>query len=237
MAGVYPPVEAASESAHHAMGVVMGELAEQNHPLVGPVVAVEIEKPIDVRDAVNQRSSGNRQEPDRYVQSFGKRDESVGAPIVVRVFQYQDSILPLPVRSGPRILLGLRHPETATGIESQVHRLADERFGGEQLDLEAGRQMEAASFFSGRTRWSRPHVGLERVFSVLDFTGRGNGFPGVQLGTLTATQSPPPPHERDTCNERSYTEKNLLISHVLSCQRSAFSYQQSAFSFRLTADC
>src|SRR5262249_49267632 len=143
VAGVYPPVEPASKGAHHSMGVVMSELAEQDYPLVGPVVAVQIEKSIDVRDAVNQSSTGNGYDSDRYVESLGKRDESIGAPIVVGIFQYQDTISPFPVRSGQRVLLGLRHPEAPARIESQVHRLADLRFGGEQFDLESGRQMEA----------------------------------------------------------------------------------------------
>ena len=181
MAGVYPAVEAASKGAHHSVSIVVSESAEQDYLLVGPVVAVQIEKSINIRDAVNQGSSGNRGDSDRYVESFSKRDESIGAPIVVRVFQYEDSILALPIGSGQWVLLGLRHPEAATGIESQVHRLADLRFGGEQLDLESGRQMEAALFLRGRTRWRRPHVGLEWVFSVIDFPGRRfGGFSGFQ---------------------------------------------------------
>ena len=175
VAGVQPPVEAASEGAHHSMGVVMSESAEQDYPLVGPVVAVQIEKPIDVRDAVNNSSSRNRGDSHRYVESFGKRDKPIGAPIVVGVFEDQDPILPFSIGSGVGVLLRHRHPEAPAGIESQVHRLADLRLGGEQLDLESGRQVEAALLLCGRTRWRRPHVGLERVLSDIGFLRRRVG--------------------------------------------------------------
>src|SRR5262245_57709199 len=75
VAGVYPTVEAASKGAHHSMGVVMSESAEQDYPLVGPVIAVEIEESIDVRDAVDDGSPRNRSDTHRYVESFGKRDD------------------------------------------------------------------------------------------------------------------------------------------------------------------
>ena len=63
-------------------------------------------------------------------------------------------------RRGPGILDARRRPEPAGGVEGEVHRLVDVRLGGDELDVEAGRELELGPLFGGRDGIGRPdHVG------------------------------------------------------------------------------
>ena len=59
-------------------------------------------------------------------------------------------LLSLPSFVGIGILDGFGDPEPAAVVEVDVERLVDVRLGGDELDLEAGRQVEAAGLVGRR---------------------------------------------------------------------------------------
>ena len=63
-----------------------------------------------------------------------------------------------PLGGGEGILDRLGDPEPAPGVEGDVDRLVDVGLGGDELDLEAGRQVEALPLFLGRPRGGRRDV-------------------------------------------------------------------------------
>ncbi len=71
------------------------------------------------------------------------------------------------VLGGEGVLDGVGDPEPALVVEGEVHRLVDVRLGGDELDLEAGRQAELLDLVGGRrAAWSRRRWAL---------AGRGRG--------------------------------------------------------------
>src|SRR5206468_680136 len=61
--------------------------------------------------------------------------------------------------SGEGVLHRLRDPQSAAGVEVDVDGEDDVRFGGDELDLEAGRQAERFLLLGGLARGRRRDVG------------------------------------------------------------------------------
>ena len=168
VAGVEPAVEAAAEGVVHAVRVA----AEVERPVedlaaVGLAVAVGVVEEPDVGDAEGDDAVLVGIEADGDVQAVGEDGHLVGAAVAVGVLEDADRVAARAVVGGGVGILGRAgDPEPAPGVERHVHRLLDLGLGGEELDAEAGRQVERRAFLLGR-QWHRsagspPRTGRRR---------------------------------------------------------------------------
>ena len=172
--GVEPAVEAAAEGVVHAVGVA----AELERPVedlaaVGLAVAVGVVEELDVGDAEGDHAVLVGIEADRDAQAVGEDGHLVGAAVVVGVLEHSDRVAGRAVIGGRVGILGrAADPEAAPGVERHVHRLLDLGLGGEELDAEAGRQVERRAFLLGRQCIGRPDRRRERVVGSPGRDGR-----------------------------------------------------------------
>ena len=121
---------------------------------------------IDVRNAIDDDAVGNRRHADRDIQAVDERAHFGRMAMFIDAVDDGHGVAALRARlGGKRIFDRLREIEPAAGIEIQIDRLANFRLGGDQLDLEAGRQMKLFKLL-GRRKWRGVDdigIGVRRV--------------------------------------------------------------------------
>ncbi len=173
VAGVDPTVEAPREVAGHAVRVLVAVLRVQHGALVRLAVAVRVAHPPDAGNAVDDGAlrlgRQQRQHADGNVELVGEGRDLARLAVGGEVLQHLDGVLPLELavllREG--VLDGLGDPQTAAVVEIHVDRFMDVRLGGDELDLEAGRQMEQLGLVGRRAR-----LGVGDVFLGGEGPGR-----------------------------------------------------------------
>ena len=143
---MYPAVPGADEVVDHAVGVLVLETRIQDPALVDPVVAVVIDQVPDMGDAVGYDPIRHHLNPDGDIQRIGENGDLVGCAVAVGIFQDGDLIFSCAGGIGEGILVRLRHPHSPFQIEGHIQGLADIGLSGEELGLEAGRQLQRQPF-------------------------------------------------------------------------------------------
>ena len=139
MVAVEPAVGTPDETIERLVRVLEAPAVEQHDRIAGLVVSI----------LRNEEELWSRADPDAAVADFDARDQvesfledrdlSVGA-VLLHVFQDQDTVGALPVRTLLRIRHPLHDPETAAFVEAHRDRLHDLGFGGDERDLKARRE-------------------------------------------------------------------------------------------------
>ena len=115
----------------------------------------------------------------RHEQPLGKEGRSIGASVLIRVFQDNDAIIGALPRLGMGIDRAARYPETSARVPIHVDRLVDHGIGGEQIDFKAVRNLEGLLF--------RRHVGFRDlgrnvVAGINHLLPRKDGINHVAIG-------------------------------------------------------
>ena len=106
-----------------------------------------------------------RQHADGDVELVGEGRDLAGLAVGAEVFEDFDGVLMLELAvgaGGEGILDGLGDPEAAAVVEVDVERLMNVRLGGDELNLEAGRQMERLGLVGGSARVGVGDVWIRR---------------------------------------------------------------------------
>ena len=152
MVGVEPPIETALKIARQAVRVaVIAERAIQKLLLVRSAVAVGILVKGNIRDAEGDDAVAIWIKPNRDAQAIGKGRDLVSTPVAVCIFKNLDYVAPFAIFGRRKwIFARLADPESATGVEGHVHRLANVRFGGDELDLKTRRNVKGLQLLGRR---------------------------------------------------------------------------------------
>ena len=144
MADVKPAVERTAKGVVEAVGVALpADRPVENLALVGASVSVVIDQVVEVGDAEGDGSTPVGIDTDRNVESIREGAHAIGAAVTVGVLEDLDRVASRLSRlEGKRILGRTRDPEAATLVEGEVHGFRDVRLGDDELDLEAGGQLE-----------------------------------------------------------------------------------------------
>jgi hypothetical protein len=177
VASVDPAIEALHEFAGHAVRVPEAELCVKHFALVRFAGPLGVEHVRDRRDAVDKRplAVGIRYDADRDVELVGKRGYLARSPVGPEVFENLDGVAAFPRLGSERILNRLGHPEPARGIEIDIDRLANLGIGRDQLQLEAGRQLDLLDLLLGPQRIGGSDVRAGRPFGFFLLLGGRSG--------------------------------------------------------------
>ena len=164
--GVDPAVEAPGEGTRHPC-VSRWPIAACRalRRLVGVPAALAVAHAVDRGNAEDEgvlRLVGRqRQDADGDVQTVGEGGDLARPAVGAEVFEDLHAVARfLAGRAGKRIFDGIRDPEPAAIVEGEVERLVDVRLGGDELDLEAGRQVEQFAFLLRRAMRRGGDVGV-----------------------------------------------------------------------------
>ena len=154
MAGVDPAVEAPGEGVGHAVGVAEAVRRRRaTSRLVGLAVAVGVGEAVDVGDASRPAPRRRRRAGRTPIGMFRPSANVVTLPGPAVGAEVVEDLDACRAASAPRlagygILDGVGDPEPAPVVEGEVHRLVDVGLGGDELDLEAGREVESPALSS-----------------------------------------------------------------------------------------
>ena len=157
---------------------VLGRDALEHADLdVGPVVAVSVLEPKDLRRRRDQQAAAPEFQAGHAVQALGKHDQAVGFAVAVVVRQDHDLVLQRLLGVPVRIGRPGGGPEPAIGVDGHLHRLDQVGkllFGGEQIHFHA-----LGHLHLGHRRFAPQ----EREFAVLQ-RARDVGFHRYSGGVL-----------------------------------------------------
>src|SRR5262249_43824352 len=159
VAGVDPAVGAPGEGAGHAVGVLEAVALVGHGAAGGLAVAVGVGEGGGGRGAVEgglgalarrARQGGQGQHADGDVEAVGEGGDLAGPAVGAEVLQDLYRVARLAAgRRREGVLDGVGDPEPAAVVEGEVDRLVDVRLGGDQLGVEAGRQVEGPALLGG----------------------------------------------------------------------------------------
>src|SRR5207248_173572 len=109
---------------------------------VGAAVVVGVRVARDDGDVVGDGAGAVGVDADGDVLAVGEGGDFFGAAGVVEVGEDFDRVAAGAVFRGERIFAGFGDPEPALAVEREVHGLGDVGVGGDELDFEAGREVE-----------------------------------------------------------------------------------------------
>ena len=176
MVDVQPPVVPATESVLQSVCVFRTSQRVKHFAPVGPAIAVGVLQVIDVRDAIDDHAAAVRIQADRDIQIVSERGDLVCLPIAVGVFEDLDRVASPLSLGGVGVFDRAAHPESTFGVEGQVQRFLNVRFGGDKLDIKSRRQVKRRLLVRRRQRFRGPYLCLERVVR----SGSGGQQPGKQ---------------------------------------------------------
>ena len=127
-------------------------------------------------------AEGRGSTSDRDIQTVGEGRDRSSLAVGAEVREDLHRIARLgPFLGGVGILDGIGDPEPAAVVEGEVEGLVDVRLGGDELDLEAGRDVQCLLFLGGRAVGQRRDV-LHRRGLLGKGRGRANGNHHEQEG-------------------------------------------------------
>src|SRR5262249_27005888 len=106
------------------------------------------------------------QDTDGDVEAVGEGGDAAGAAVGGEVREDADAVAAGAVFGRVGVFDGAVDPKPAAGVEGEVDRLLDVRLGGDQLRLEAGRQLEGAQLVgrgAPRPRSDQRRIGAGRA--------------------------------------------------------------------------
>ncbi len=147
------------------MRIAMAERAKEHLAFVGLAVAIGVVEPPDVRNAPGDTAILVGQNPDWDIEPIGEGGDLAGLAVGGEVVEDHDAVAAgLAVGHGERIFEGVGEPQPAAFVEGDIHRLVNVRLRGDQLQFEAGRQMDFGPLLFGRqVRRARDIWRLRRI--------------------------------------------------------------------------
>ena len=142
--GVDPAIDGIRERVVEAVGIALAKRAEDDFAFFGEAVAVGVGETVLVGNAeADCLVCADRRDADRDVQVVGEGSDLGGGAVGIEAVNDAERIAALGACGfRVRILDGAGEPQASGGIEIEVHRLVDVGLGGDELDLEAGRQVK-----------------------------------------------------------------------------------------------
>ena len=174
VARIDPAIIAASESVAHSVRVTSRiERTVQHFAFIAFAVAVFVVQKPDVRNAETNDSITIREKSDRNVQLVGKHRHIIRFAIAVPVFQNADGVARRHVsRSRKGIFQRTADPQSAFGVERQIHRFCDVRLRSNQFHAKTIRYDKRCLFVLGAERFRSSNTQCELIFSRWLSVGR-----------------------------------------------------------------
>jgi hypothetical protein len=160
-------VEAPAQAVQHRLHVelvggvgrvVDGKPGEDDLPHIGLAVAVgvfekdHVGRGGDVDPAVGPEDAG------RPRQIVGKHRALVETPVFIRVFQHADAAPMGLLVTHLGVIHHLDHKQASVLVEADLDGIADERFGGDELEAETGADFERLERLPGLDRREAPKL-------------------------------------------------------------------------------
>ena len=146
--------------------------SEDDLAMVADAIVVGIAQEVDIGDGKGDHTVLVGEQTDGDIQAIGEGGFGFEGAVLVFVFEDNDCIgQRLVLFGGEGVQNALGQPQSAFGVEGQVHRFSDEWFASDEFDLEAWRDMKAGEFIRGRIPWRATDRLAEPFRGRLRFSG------------------------------------------------------------------